>query len=467
MRNDAFKRLGDTNLADLKAQGSSPQFSVTRVQDNPDPRLARIVDGTVTVPCYLDQPGCPSGSRFLYPTTTTGRPVLQPIPGNTYTARFRCLVPKAAANGGARPSLYGHGLFGSRGEVEQDQLKDMAQEHNFVFCGTEWIGMACVVPDPGDPTSFPPDCDIPNVATILTDLSNFSTLTDRVQQGMVDFTYLGRAMLKGFNSNPAFQLNGHGVIDTRRLFYDGNSQGGIIGGALIAIEPDLDRGVIGVPGMNYSMLLTRSHDFGDGKPPSASNPIPEYAYPLYQSYPNERERPLIFALIQTLWDRAEADGYAQHMTNEPLPDTPRHRVLMQGGVGDWQVAQVAAETEARTIGASTHRPYSDPGRDFDVHPGYGLPTIKRYPFAGSAYMIFDSGPPRKEGDGYTGTTPPPPSNTIPPITPPPVDQQEDPHELPRRTKHGRRQKSAFLKIGGLVINVCGSKPCYSGTWKGP
>ena len=59
---------------------------------------------------------------------------------------------------------------------------------------------------------------------------------------------------------------------TQRLFYDGNSQGGIIGGALIAVEPDLDRGVLGVPGMNYSTLLTRSTDFGTGSRPTRPTP---------------------------------------------------------------------------------------------------------------------------------------------------------------------------------------------------
>ena len=473
IRNDAFHRLGDNNLADLRPDGASPAFTVTKVTDNPNDKLARIVDGKVTVPCYLNLPGCPSGARFAYPPGSThGPPIVQPIPGNTYDAKFRCIIPKSAANAPARPSLYGHGLFGSRNEVMQGQLQDMSSEHNFVFCATEWIGMACAdVPDPGNPTAIlenPPNCDVPNVATILADLSGFSTLTDRVQQGMVDFMYLGRAMLKGFGSDPAFQLNGHSVIDPARLFYDGNSQGGIIGGALIATEPDLDRGVIGVPGMNYSTLLTRSHDFGDGQtPPSATNPIPEYAYPLYQSYPNEVERPLIFALMQTLWDRAEADGYALHMTTDPLPDTPAHHVLMQGGLGDWQVAQVAAETEARTIGARTHGPYSDPGRDFDVRPGFGLPRIASYPYDGSAFMLWDTGPPRQENGGYVGTMPAPITNTIPPITPPPADHQQDPHEIPRQTFRARQQKDAFLRIGGVVIDVCGARPCYAGSWTGP
>jgi hypothetical protein len=140
---------------------------------------------------------------------------------------------------------------------------------------------------------------------------------------------------------------------------------------------------------------------------------------------------------------------------------------MDGALGDWQVAQVAAETEARTIGASTHAPYSDRGRDADVRPGFGLPRIGAYPFPGSAFMLWDSGPPRKEGDGYTGTNPPPTSNTIPPTEPPAADQQQDPHELPRNTFAARMQKDAFLRIGGAVIDTCGSHPCYSGTWTGP
>ena len=103
------------------------------------------------------------------------------------------------------------------------------------------------------------------------------------------------------------------------MVYDGNSQGGIMGGSLAALAPDFDRAVLGVPAMNYSTLLRRSVDFD------------QYAVVLYQNYPNELERPLILALMQMLWDRGEADGYAHHMTDDPLPNTPAHHVLLGGG----------------------------------------------------------------------------------------------------------------------------------------
>ena len=79
---------------------------------------------------------------------------------------------------------------------------------------------------------------------------------------------------------PALQVDGQPIIDTTALAYYGNSQGGIMGGALTALAPDFTRSVLYVPGMNYSTLLTRSVDFAD------------FAPFLYVSYPTERQRPL-------------------------------------------------------------------------------------------------------------------------------------------------------------------------------
>jgi hypothetical protein len=476
IRDDAFERLGDTNLADLEVQGESPDFTIEEVVPNPEQQLALRVSGKYTVPCYLNLPNCASGGTFSYPPGSThGPPAISE--SSTMEARFQCNIPKSATTPGAsRPSLYGHGLLGSRGEVNQGQLRDFGLEHNFIFCATDWIGMACAdLPDTdASPDAIAdfleksqrgqlPNCDYGTVLGILNDMSNFPQLADRVQQGLVNFLYLGRLMVHpdGFSSDPNFQTGGHSLIDTRRLFYDGNSQGGIIGGALAAVGVDHDRAVLGVPGMNYSTLLSRSVDWGTGQPPSEVD-LPEYSWLMYTAYPNELERQLIFSLIQTLWDRAEANGYAHHMTDDPLANTPPHEVMLHVGLGDHQVAQVSAEVEARTIGALARTPYADEGRDSDKHPHYAIKGIPSFPFAGSALVMWDIGPKRIENGQTVGTDVPPTTNT-----PPGPDAGQDPHEFPRRMPSARMQKSAFLSIGGQVIDVCGANPCYAGTWTGP
>ena len=112
-------------------------------QDGEDNQIARKVDGQVVVPCYLNLPGCPPGASVSY---LPGSSVPQRIPGNTQLANFTCLIPRSAADGPAvtpaRPSLYGHGLLGSAGEITAGNIKAMASEHNFVFCATDWSGMS-------------------------------------------------------------------------------------------------------------------------------------------------------------------------------------------------------------------------------------------------------------------------------------------------------------------------------------
>jgi hypothetical protein len=443
MRDDAFAQLGDSNLSDLQVQGNSPLFTVTQTTDftpAEDSRIAREVQGNFVVPCYLNAAGCPPGSRMSFPP---GSNVPQRIPGNTMSANFVCRIPRVAVDGAqvipSRPSLYGHGLLGSADEVGAGNVSAMANEHNFMFCATDWIGMSTT--------------DIPNIVAILQELSNFPSLPDRAQQGFVNFMYLGRLMIHplGFNNDPAFQFDKGGqmqpVINTQRLFYDGNSQGGIMGGSLAALAPDFDRAVLGVPAMNYSTLLRRSVDFdmyAEGNIEGFSTDVG-----LYDNYPNELERPLILSLIQNLWDRGEANGYALHMTDDPYDNTPAHKVLLHEAFGDHQVANVATEVEARTIGAAIRSPTTDPGRHSDVNPYYGIPRIPSFPFNGSALVVWDSGSPT-----------PPPNNT-------PPRAGADPHSHPRSTAIARAQKSEFLKVNGTVVDTCGPTPCYANGYTPP
>jgi hypothetical protein len=409
--------IRDAAMAHLGTAGA-PQHTPAApcaTADDEDPALLRVC-GTFTVPCFLDTPGCPPGSRFAFASATSNDPV--PISGNTMLANYECIVRTDST--GARAALYGHGLLGDASEVDLPPQRSMVKDHDFIYCATDWKGMASE--------------DVPNVGTILTDLSRFPTLTDRVQQGIVNFIYLGRLMTRagGLPSDPALT----GKIDTAHLFYDGNSQGGIYGGTLTAVSPDIERSVLGVPGMNYSTLLQRSTDFA------------QYATVLYGAYPDELERPLIFSLMQQLWDRSDPDGYAQHMTTSPYPDTPTHTVLMQSAVGDHQVANVAADVEARTIGARIRATPVEAGRSSGVTPFYGIPRTT-FPSAGSVYEPWDAG---------AAFNAPAPSANTPPVE---SDTNQDPHGVPRRTAAAQQQKADHLKSDGTITDRCGGGPCHS------
>ncbi|HEU4979088.1 MAG TPA: hypothetical protein VFT42_09365 [Solirubrobacteraceae bacterium] len=471
IRNDAFAQLGDHDLADGKVQGTAPvatvypdlpDSAVAAAPDLPevgneaqaldgetdfapcDPsgckagqsdKLLRIVRGRVLVPCYLSTPDCAEGGTFLY--GLDGLP--RQIPGNMDAADFVCIVPRSVlTRGPARVSLYGHGLLGDASQVTGGAIQDLANEQNIVLCATDWIGMASE--------------DLPNDIAILADLSRFDSLADRTQQGMLNFLYLGRALIhpQGLSTNPAFQAGGKPVFSTGHLYYDGGSQGGIMGGSLTAVAPDFTRAALGVPGMNYSVLLQRSVDFD------------EFAQVLYPAYPDQLQRPLILSLVELLWDRGEADGYAHHMTTDPLPDTPAHEVILDMAWGDHQVTNWATIVEARTIGARMRTPALQPFRT-EGDAFYGIPAIASYPATGSLFEVWDVGPLRTLSGGTVKGTPPPPAGNEP--NRPGVD----PHGPDASEQvSARAQIGAFLQPDdqSAITPVCDESPCYLDGWDG-
>jgi hypothetical protein len=428
IRDRSFAELGDRNLRDLKVAGAPPRFKVTGAIDLAG--VGRRVSGTVEVPCWLNKPGCPPGARFKL--DKHGLPVR--TAGNVYDAPFVCIVPNSSATTPARPLLFGHGLFQDATAV--DSIALFAPVSNAVICGTNFSGMSAE--------------DLPNAANVSSDLSRFPTMADRLQQGILDFMFLGRAMThpQGFSSNPEFA----GRIDTKRLFYAGASLGGIIGGALTTVAPDFNRSALIVPGLRFSLLLTRSTQF------------PTFGHILYSKYPDPVDQSLVNSMIQILWDRGEANGYVYHMVRDPLPNTPKKTVLLHEAFGDHQVSNVATETEARIIGARLRLPALDPGRSRDRHPFYGIKPIRKYPWKGNALTIFDIGPLRPPGCSGSACLGTPPA----PVTNSPPDIGVDPHPLTATELNAVFEFSDFLKVGGAFVDHCAKgTPCYAQGWTGP
>ena len=415
IRDDAFKSLN----------GAAPAFSVTSVENNVDEHIYRRVTGTFTVPSYLTGDGSP-GSRFHY--TPGAGPDALPVRNGDVSAGFICNIPRATTADGNDPvhpahgTVYGHGLLGSNDEVNAGNVRTMADLGNRVFCATKWAGFS--------------EDDIGVAVQTLQELSNFPKVADRTQQGFLNTLFLARLLKDphGFASDPAFRAGAAStpVLDGT-VFYDGNSQGGILGGAVTAVSTEWTRAVLGVPGMNYSTLLQRSTDFS------------LYQKILNPAYPDELDRIVGFSFLQMLWDRAEADGYAAHMTDNPYPGTPKHQVLLHVAFGDFQVANATADVEARTIGARLLTPALDPGRSPDVVPYFGIQPVPARPWSGSGMVIWDSG------------NPAPPLGNTAPFEP---DYGVDPHENPRRTPAAQLQKAAFLDPAGALVDVCAG-PCHT------
>lgn len=451
IRDEAFANLG----------AAAPMYTVNEVIDfgpcgddgcgaGENELMSREVNGSFMVPNFLDSDAGDPGSVFFYAEPDDGLP--DRIGGdNLFEADFICRIARTTVEdfdvpplSQARPSLYGHGLLGSAGEVRRGSggnINIMSSDYGMMFCATDWSGFA------GE--------DAGVAIGALQDMSLLKPVFDRTQQGFLNFMYLARLLKHddGFAANEAFQAGDIPVFDNSTVYYDGNSQGGILGGALMGIIQDVTRGVLGVPGMNYSLLLRRSIDFED----YALFLTGEVTGDSGGGYPSVKDQSIVLSMAQMLWDRSEASGYAYHIQDHPLPNTPAHSVLLQVAYGDHQVSMWAAEMMTRTIGATLRVPALEAGRHPDSNPFVGIEPVPAGDFTGSVLTYWDDGP--VGGGAIDGGTAAPPSLNLSPFEP---DFGDDPHSLPRKDPLAQAQKSAFLmpEGEGRFVDTCDSSlPC--------
>ena len=337
----------------------TPSFTVTSVNTgNPagsgfNAQIYARIEGTFQAPLFMtaDAPG----SRLNLVDGVPAQNGYATVPWVVHVPRIAAAAqnPNAVP---ARASLWGHGLLGNRFQL--GSLSDLANGFNYVIAAVDMQGMS--------------DADVaPGVLPGISDFSNFHLIPERLHQGFLHHLLLGRLLadpVNGFNSDPAFHLGvgGAPVIDTDQVFYSGGSQGGIFGGAIMAIAEDFDRGFLAVPAANYSTLLHRSIDF---------NP---FFTIVNTTYPDKLDQLLIFPLIQQLWDRAEPQGYLPHILPGDLSSPPRpHKILVHMATYDSEVSNVATEIMVRSLGIPQVVPSA---RSF-----VDIPELAA-PFDGSAFV---------------------------------------------------------------------------------
>jgi hypothetical protein len=390
-------KMRDEALAQVGTDG--PAYTITTVTKNPDANTAVEIDGDMTVPLYLTNPD--AGSTMTLDSNN------MPKQNGTATYPFLVLIPNSATKGTpGTPMQFGHGLLGDRTGARS--FSKFADQLNFVVIAVDWIGLA--------------QSDLGNVGTILSngDASQFRSVADRLEQGILNALLAMRMVIGKFASDPAVQFNGVSAIDPSKRYYFGGSQGGIMGATYMALSTDVTRGVIDNLGQPYSLLLNRSIDFAP------------YLSLLQATYPNALDIQLAIALDQMLWDRSEPSGFSANITSNLLPGTPAHSVLMQVSIGDHQVTTLGAHILARAAGAVTLKPAN--------RPIYGIKEVSS-PYTGPATLVeYDFGLPAV------------------PITDIPMTDGADPHGALAKTPGAISQAQHFL-LTGEVQNFCNSGPC--------
>ncbi|MBK9753546.1 MAG: hypothetical protein IPO88_08570 [Nannocystis sp.] len=391
-------KMRDEGLAMVGPDG--PAFEITKLTADPSPEIALIVEGMMTVPSYLDQPDQPAH-------LVLGKDGL-PTQNGTAEFVFTVVIPASARMAPAAALQYGHGLLGSGGEeIQYDYRVAFANQYNYALFAVDWIGMA--------------ESDYLHIAGLVDAgrLNDFVTVVDRGQQGILNSLLAMRLVTGGLAKHPDLQAKNGPMIKSDERYYHGNSQGGIFGTTYMALTTDVERGMLGVPGMPYSLLLNRSKDFD------------EFFVLLKNAFPDPIDLQLVLGLYQMMWDRTEPAGYAPYVRTDNLPGTPAHEVLLEVAIGDHQVSTLGAHVLARTIGGVPNLAPSN-------RTIWGLDELMG-PLQGSAMIEYDFG------------LAPEPTQNIPP------DDGEDPHGKVRKLASAQKSLDQFLRTG-TIESFCDG-PC--------
>ncbi len=425
IRDQAFAALG----------GEAPVATVLSVEspdESENADLGRRITGTLSVPNFLDSADGRPGSRFGYDSADPDALPARFAGSGSVEVDFTCVIPRQALSDSSDTIavVIGHGLYGSRESV--DDFAPVAEEQNIMFCGMDSWGMS--------------DSDLGVAFASLSNINNFPQQADRIQQGFLNITLLSEAMRHpdGFAALDAFRVGDRSLFQTGAVHYEGVSQGGVLGAALSAINPNFERSALNVAGMRFSLLARRSNAWG------------AFAFAFDPAYPDPLDKPLVWSVIQMLYDRGENNGYVNHVTRDPLPGSTTSRVLIHLAIGDKTVSETAGEILARSMDVPRHLPSVVDGRHVAVEPYLNIEGIPAYPWAGSGLMLWDSGPfPIADHDGT------PLQATVNNFEPAGYNT----HGMTFGQRAARDQKAAFWR-SGEVINVCGETACFGDGYDG-
>ncbi|MEZ4428688.1 MAG: hypothetical protein R3A51_13480 [Nannocystaceae bacterium] len=385
-----------------------PAVTIDKVIYDHNDHIAMRVEGKIEVPLYLEE------DKPMARLWRNGSGKV--VANGTHKVEFTLQVPYSAFPDApgftpARLLQYGHGFFGSREEINYGSfMRGFSDEQRYITAAVDWVGMA-------------EEDQIEVVKTINTDPSAMFTFTDRLHQSFANQLALTVALKTTMAKVPELTMFGQLLYDVDQVYWYGISQGSIFGVTLMSLSPEFERGVLGVGGAPYSLMMTRSATFSDlfeiAKAAIGDDPIAIQKF---------------IALSQHTLDFVDPITYARHLIREPLPMSPDRKVLFQFGIGDHSVNNLASDVLARAAGTPVLQP-----SPWEI---YGTEKVNA-PVDDTAVTVIDFM-----------------LDFIPGIDAklPTEDEKNDVHESVRHNPGAKMQIDAFLRPGGVIEHFCDG-PC--------
>lgn len=307
--------MRDAAIPTMGANGSSLSFTATA--QSPIDGIAASYLGTFKSPGFLSDG---ENQDSILVRDEAGLPKLQGL----RDAQFAALIPECDQF--PRPTIiFGHGLFGSAKEYLDDSfVQSLAKQYCFNIIAGDFIGLT--------------SRDLSLAPLVVNDMNRGPQITEKLAQSVIDFIALETIARGPMATAPEFQIGGMPVIDPTKVFYVGGSLGGIMGNTFMAYDPNITRGVLAVPGGDWSLLFERSnawHLLMGAAQGSYDDPA---VYELNVAF---------LGMDMELYDPITT---AAHVLHDPLPGVPAKTILIWYSMGDCLVTNISTELIARTMG---------------------------------------------------------------------------------------------------------------------
>ncbi len=394
------------DLLDVRAQtlasieAGTPSIRVVTVARNVSVKIALRVELAVRVPLF---------TRTDIPLSPLNRDDAGRVtPRGTTEIRVDVTVPPSVLNASDPAPVihFGHGFFGSHFEAAESFMAELSDTHGVVLIATDWSGMSIV--------------DSINIAAALaTDASTGMNFVDRIHQGIANFMFVAALGQTAVPQLAELQHDGRPLLDRDRFYFYGISQGQILGTTFLAMSPHIRRAALSVGGACFNLMMFRSRNFQ------------EFLDVLDVRFSTPLDVQKFVMMTQEVFDRIDPVTYASRVISRPLTGSPEKRVLIQLGIGDAQVPNIASALALRELGVPTLRPSR---AEFAFIDGVDSPANS------SAATWFDF-----------GVTP------LPGITPMIPSAETAAHEAVRRLPNAQRQMLDFFQTGTITHPCTG--PC--------